>query len=354
MNPALVDLGLSPFFTQQLAPEEAADDRLARVIEVQRGRIIVRDANRDFAVVLGGSWFQKPSEHRPTVGDWVLLDAEGEKISRLLDRKSIFSRLAAGSKTEVQLIAANVDTLFVVTSCNDDFNESRLERYLALALEAGVDPVIVITKADQSDNSQSFFERARSINAQVPVEVVDAREPASVEALLGWVTHGSTVALVGSSGVGKSTLVNTLSGSELTQTGGIREDDAKGRHTTSYRALYQLSGGGLLLDVPGMRELKVAELERSVAETFADIEQLAFSCRFSDCAHDREPGCAVQAAVRDGSLDERRLSNYSKLVEEEARQSLSLAELRQRERQFTKVVNQHVARKRKPAPGDDG
>ena len=347
MNSELSDLGLTPFFTQQLTADEIEGGEISRIIEVQRTHVVVSDGIEEWNITPGGAWYQLPSRQRPTVGDWVLLDALRQKIVRLLERKSIFQRVAAGTKTDVQLIAANVDTLFIVTSCNDEFEESRLERYLALAYEAGVDVVIILTKADIAEDPESFAGRVRAVSPEIPVELVNALDAGTLSGALAWVSKGSTVALVGSSGVGKSTLLNTLSGSKLVQTGSIREQDAKGRHTTSYRSLHRLDGGGLLLDVPGMRELKVAELDTALSEVFGDIESLAKRCRFRDCDHDAEPGCAVRQAIESGDLESRRLVNYKKLVQEEARNTASIAEQRYKDRQLGKTIKEHIELKRK-------
>jgi len=346
MHAELINLGLTPFFTGQLTAEEIERGRSARIIEVQRSGVIASDGVVDWAIVLGGMWYQLPAEQRPTVGDWVLLDEQHQKIARLLERKSVFKRVAAGNTVDVQLIAANIDTLFIVTSCNDEFSESRLERYLALALEAGVDPVIVLTKADLAEDAEVYRNRVLALNSDLPVEIVNGLDAGTLQGVSAWVVSGSTCALVGSSGVGKSTIVNSLSGAELMATAAIREQDAKGRHTTSHRALHKLPGGGLLLDVPGMRELKVAQLDASLAEVFSDIETLARQCKFVDCAHDEEPGCAVRQGITDGTVDERRLNNYRKLLREESRHTASLAERRHQDRQLSKVIKQHVELKR--------
>ena len=346
MDTGLSDLGLSPFFSQQLSLEEMEQSRLARVTEVQRSLVIASDGVQERHITLGNNWYQLPAEQRPTVGDWVLLDDSQEKILRLLERKSVFKRVAAGSKVDVQLIAANIDTLFIVSSCNQDFNESRLERYLAMALEAEVDPVVILTKADLAPDAEHYRARAQSLRPGLPVELVNSLDSESLKSIANWISPGSTVALVGSSGVGKSTIVNSLSGEQQADTGGIREQDAKGRHTTSYRALYLLPTGGLLLDVPGMREVKVAQLESALTEVFDDIEKLSQQCRFADCQHHEEPGCAVQRAIEAGILDKRRLLNFNKLLREESRHSASLAEQRQRDRQFSKSVKQHIKGKR--------
>ncbi|UTW58828.1 ribosome small subunit-dependent GTPase A [Kordiimonas sp. SCSIO 12603] len=343
---ALFSLGLSSFFLQQLSAEEREQGKLARVVEVQRSQVTANDGINEWIIPLGGNWYQLPAEQRPTIGDWVLLDAKREKVLRLLERKSVFRRVAAGPKVDLQLIAANVDTLFIVTSCNEEFNESRLERYLALAYEVDVYPVVVMTKTDMAEDAESYRRRVQAMKPDLVVELVNALDVEDVQKLASWVSKGSTVALVGSSGVGKSTLVNSLSGQKLTETSGIREKDAKGHHTTSYRALYPLSSGGVLLDVPGMREVKVAHLSTSLAEVFDDIEAIAQHCKFRNCAHVEEPGCAVRAALEAGELDPRRLKNYQKLILEEARNTSSLSEQRHRDRQFSKMVRRHVKAKK--------
>ncbi len=341
----LLALGLSPFFTGQLGSDEIESDRIARISEVQRNGVTVTNGEINTDIVLGSTWFQLPAEQRPTIGDWVIVDQHRCRIERLLDRKSLFKRVASGGKASVQLIAANIDTLFIVSSCNSDFNESRLERYLALAAEAGVDPVIVLTKADTTDDPDSYLDRAAAINKSLPVELVNALDASSLEGVKAWISHGSTVALVGSSGVGKSTLLNGLAGRELADTGAIREDDGKGRHTTTYRSLHLMADGGVLLDVPGMRELKVANLDQSLSEVFDDIDGLATLCKFGDCGHGDEPGCAVRLAIEDGRLSPRRLRNFQKLLREDLRNTSTLAEQRHQDRQMAKHIRQHTQRK---------
>ena len=345
MVDSLQDCGFVPFFAQQTTLDKIENGCVGRVTEVQRSLITVSDGSEERSIPLTSSWHNAAPEDRPTVGDWVVLDDQCSRVERVLERKSIFRRVAAGEKIEIQLIAANIDILFVVTSCNEEFKESRLERYLALAVEAGVTPVVVLTKIDLSGDPDSYEERARSVQPGVPVESINALDRSTFDGVIAWIERGSTVALVGSSGVGKSTLLNTLAETKIAATNEIREDDKKGRHTTSHRALHRLPGGGLLIDVPGIRELKVAELDTALATVFDDIEAMASKCRFTDCRHESEPGCAVRNAIENGDIEARRLRNYLKLLRENERNSASLAEKRSQGRDFAKTIKQAKAEK---------
>ncbi len=339
----LIELGWRPYFQQQLTLDEVEQSIPARVVAIQRSGLTVDDGEQAFELPLGGKWFQLPPESRPTVGDWVLIDTARTTVVRLLERESVFQRMAAGDRSDVQLIAANVDVLFIVTSANEEFNVSRLERYLAVALEMHLQPVVVITKADLASDVDVYVEAAKVVRAGLPVEVVDARDPSQLDGVQAWCARGQTVALVGSSGVGKSTLVNTLSGASVQETSAIRERDSSGRHTTSHRSLHRLPSGGLLLDVPGIRELKIGDLETGVRAMFDDIETLAQQCRFTDCGHESEPGCAVREAIDAGELDARRLTNYHKLMREQRWASETIAERHKRSRDFGKAVRQHLS-----------
>lgn len=348
---SLPELGWSHFFQQQLSLEEWESTNPVRVLAVHRGSLDVAGENNRQQLSLPGSWQRLAAEDRPTVGDWLLLESESGRLARMLDRKSLFKRKAAGREASVQLMAANVDTLFIVTSCNQDFNLSRLERYLALALEAGVDPALVLTKADLSDDVAAYRRQALSLNPGLAVATVNALEDASVAALHAWCGPGQTVALVGSSGVGKSTLINTLCHTESQKTAGIREDDARGRHTTTARSLHLLPGGGLLTDSPGLRELQLSDCETGVASLFEDIEELAKNCRYNNCQHQSEDGCAVKAALDTGVLDTRRLANYRKLIAEQQRNAETIAERRQRDKDFGKLVRSVKAAQKKERNG---
>lgn len=269
---------------------------------------------------------------RPTVGDWVLVEGEAARarIVALLPRYSLIKRAAAGEHYRQQLIAANIDTAFVVTGLDADFNPRRIERYLLLLKGSGVTPVVVLTKQDIAEDAPAALMALTALAEQgVAVMKVNAKDAQSVAVLAPWLGGGCTVALVGSSGAGKSTLGNTLLGEARMKTGAVRAHDARGRHTTTHRTLFSLPQGGCLIDTPGMRELKPTGEERLDSAAFADIEQLARACRFRDCRHQHEPGCAVCAAIDAGQLDAARLGNYRKLAGELA-EALKAQKRRQR------------------------
>lgn len=331
--------------------------RPARVVEQHRTGYVVADApGAAFGIESLPDWLRPPGYRegrtdptdRPGVGDWVLIEGPERqaKAVALLPRRTAIKRGAAGEHYRQQLIAANVDVAFVVVGLDGDFNPRRIERYLLLVQGGGVEPVVVLTKADLSD-AVAAREALRDVTGlDVAVVAVNAKDAASVAQLDRWLGAGRTGVLVGSSGAGKSTLTNTLLGVERMKTGAVREHDSRGRHTTTHRALIPLPQGGCLIDTPGMRELKPTG-EEDVTDTFADVEALAAECRFRDCAHGREPGCAVRAAVEAGALDPQRLANWRKLSEEVAGAANRLATRRQQ-----KVESKAPAKTAHKRPGD--
>ena len=330
----LAELGWSAHFLSQLHLDELEKLTPLRVSEVQRNRATGLGPAGDQTLLFPPDI----AAGDVAVGDWVLIDPQTGRIERVLERRSTLVRRSAGETGAAQLIAANVDTLFIVTSWNADFNVARLERYVALALEAGCTPVIVLTKADLDDDPGAYAAKAWAISPEI-IDVIplNALDTSGLDPLRRWCGKGQTVAFAGSSGVGKSTLISGLTGLALT-TQGIREDDAKGRHTTTSRSLHLLPDGGLVIDLPGMRELGLVEAADGIDTLFADITDLAVQCRFRNCAHDTEPGCAIQAAIDKGVLDPDRLKRWQKLRREDARNSETLAEARARHRAFGKVI----------------
>ena len=340
----LSQLGWKSFFQQQLSLHEWESQDMARVIEVNRSNFVVLTKQQTKLRIDNN--INIPAL---AVGDWILLNNKGQFLRRL-ERSSLFTRKAAGKKVQTQLIAANIDTVFIVCSLNQDFNLNRIERYLALANEAGVEAVVVLTKLDCCDDPEPLIQQVRTLDSLLMVEAVNSLDPQSVQVLEPWCRQGNTVAFLGSSGVGKSTLLNTLLGCTTQPTAGIRKGDVKGRHTTTARTLHFLATGGILLDTPGMRELQLADCEQGIEATFNDVTSLASSCRFSDCQHETEPGCAVQQAIMEGRLQARRLNNYLKLLREQQINTETLAQKRARDRslgQYYRSVKKDAKHRKK-------
>ena len=316
-------LGWSKYFADQATSAALSKTPPVRITQVHRNTLHIQGVDLDMII---------PGLHGVTVGDWLLFDADAPRNSQLLSRKSLIKRRAPGHDRKEQLIAANLDTAFVVTSCNNDFSLARLERYVAMAHEAGVTPVIILSKIDLTTEASDFAAQAQSISPQLSVVCLDARSPEAVELLRPWCQAGQTVAFLGSSGVGKSTLTNSLAGNEAIATQDVRASDDKGRHTTTGRQLHILPSGCAVLDTPGMREIQLTDVSVGLEETFADLHALKQNCRFNDCAHKTEPGCAVQAAVASGEVDVPRLQRWLKLVAEDAENTKFLANRKLRDR----------------------
>ena len=354
---AIETLGWDPGWAETFAPHAARGRRPARVVAVHRETSIVRDETGDRPASVSGSFrFEALAvADYPTVGDWVALDGEGV-IAAILPRRTVFKRLAAdGTRRgagldDEQVLASNVDVALLVAGLDNDFNLRRIERYPAVAWSSAVTPVVVLNKADLADDVDGRLVAVDAIAPGVPVVPVSAWTGAGLDDLLVHLRPGTTAAILGSSGVGKSTLVNALLGEDRQKTAEVRVSDSRGRHTTTHRELFELPGGALLVDTPGIRALEVLGADEGLEPAFDDVATLAAACRFSDCAHAGEPGCAVDAALADGRLSEDRLASHRKLEREMARAARqgdprARAEHRRTWRILQKSVNEHMARK---------
>jgi len=319
----LARLGWTDFFENQRQRIERGDLLFARVVEMQRGWFRVAGEFEGLTETSGRFRYDvTEASNMPAVGDWVgvrVAEGEGRGVIHVrLERQSTVSRTGAGEASSQQVLAANVDTIFVVCALAEDFNLRRIERYLTIAWDAGATPVVLLTKADICDDVDAACRGVRQRLAFVDVLAVSAVSGSGIDALDAYLRPGQTVVLLGSSGAGKSTLVNRLIGREEQRVGAIRESDGRGRHVTTARQLFEVRGGALLIDTPGLREVQAWDGESAVAGAFDDVNALAQGCRFSDCAHDGEPGCAVLEAVAAGRLDADRLEHFRRLVREAA------------------------------------
>jgi len=328
--------GWSDSLARAFEPHARAGHLPGRIVVQQRDAYLVATDDGELTAKVSGRLRHEAREAgHPAVGDWVALSANlAERTATLhavLPRRTAFVRRAADSVQTAQVIAANIDVAFVVTSMNADLNPRRLERYLAAALQSGARPVVLLTKSDLSDAPQAQAAEITALAAGCPVLVVSARKGVGLDVLMEHVLPGETCVLIGSSGVGKSTLVNALLGEERMATQEIREADARGRHTTSHRQLVLLPGGGLILDTPGIREVGLIDADEGLAMAFDDIERLAETCRFRDCGHANEPGCAVRDALKTGALDPDRWASFQKL-------GLELAAVERKDERVAKEV----------------
>lgn len=335
-------LGWSPFYMSQLDLEELETLTPARIATVHRDRVVGFSELGTLELTLDPGI----TTAAVGVGDWVLCAPDQHRLIRVLERQTELTRGTEYHTGEKQLIAANLDTLFITSSCNNDFNPARLERYLALAHDAMITPVIVLTKADQADDPGVYIDQARVLGRNLEVIAMDAKSGDVAALLAPWCGKGQTVALAGSSGVGKTTIANALTGGDAA-TQAIREDDARGRHTTTGRSLHRMGSGGWLIDTPGMRGLGVAEVAYGIDATFPEISELAEQCKFRDCAHESEPGCAVQTAIAAGNIDPERLKRFKKLKRENQLATETIAQARDRGRKQGKTYRSAINKKDK-------
>ncbi|WP_042142312.1 ribosome small subunit-dependent GTPase A [Paucisalibacillus sp. EB02] len=300
------------------------EEHVARVMTVQKNSYRISDGETEYLAHLSGKFINEAisSLDFPSVGDWIevqkLPDEKKAVIKRVLPRKSQFVRQAAGLRTDAQVVAANIDTVFIVNSLNHDLNVRRIERYMLLAYESGAAPIVLLTKKDQmtEEEVESAISLVSEVAIGVPILAISSLNGDGIETFMDQLPNGKTGALLGSSGVGKSTLINALFGEKIQETKDIREDDSKGRHTTTHREMFMLPNGAMLIDTPGMREIQLWDGESGVESTFQDIEAFEKECRFVDCSHKSEPGCRVQEALENGELSEERYKSYVKLQRE--------------------------------------
>jgi ribosome biogenesis GTPase len=315
-------MGWTPFFEQAFELYQKEGYITGRVLLEHKHMYRIYSEHGDLLAEVSGKLRHHAISRGdyPAVGDWVVLSARPDEqratIHAVLPRKSKFSRKVAGQVTEEQIVASNVDTVFLVMAMNQDFNLRRIERYLVLAWESGANPVIVLSKADLCGNPAVLLTEVESVAMGVPIHVISSTENIGIDELTAYVSVGQTAALLGSSGVGKSTLINRMYGVDIQDTGGIREDDDKGKHTTTHRELIVLPNGGLLIDTPGMRELQLWDASEGLNSSFHEIADIAAECFYHDCKHQNEPDCAVKQALTDGTLDMERYNHYLKLQKE--------------------------------------
>ena len=353
----ITDLGMTEelaAWCRQHVPEEFT---VGRVTQEHRERYVVSDGETEYdAEVTGNLRFSAVSRSDfPAVGDWVRMTAydSGQAfIHGFLPRKSVLARQAVGKPGEIQIIATNIDVAFIVQAINNNFSVNRLERYLAICNAAGIEPVLVLSKTDLvgKEEIRAALHELENRGRQMKCVLLSNTTMEGMDQILGLIPKGRTCCVMGSSGVGKSTLINNLLQKEVLRTGEISHSTNKGRHVTEHRELFILDNGGIVIDTPGMKEVGITDIEEGVKATFGDIFDLGKECRFPDCSHISEAGCAVLAALEDGSLDSKTYENYLKIRKEQERFQITLAEKRKRDKQFGKLIKNYFRDKNKNDP----
>lgn len=316
--------------------------KLGRICEIRKNRFMISFEEREIFAVLKGSFYDAPPAALPIVGDCVsfIHNPGGDSvIQNVLERKTLLSRPDVFRPGQVQYMAANVDFCFIVTSLNEDYSPSRIARYTSIALSGGCVPVAILTKTDLCADAARYVREVAAISDKLRVHAVSAHSGEGLDALREYFADGKTICLMGSSGAGKSTLINALAGEEIMKTAAIRERDDKGRHTTTHRQMIRLDCGAFIIDTPGMREIGIALAEDGVDDTFSDIIELEGRCRFSNCRHESEPGCAVKAAVASGELSAERLRLYRELGAEKPNNYAKMKEISKRAKAYKKQKN---------------
>jgi ribosome biogenesis GTPase len=349
----LEDIGFSPWFQSQLDADKVAAHEVARVVSVHRDGFVVTNGQREVFAELSGNLFYTANSaiDLPTVGDWVYTNIYDDDthaiIHGVVPRKTILKRKTAGKLVDIQLVAANIDVAFILQSADYNFNLRRLERYLVMVNESGITPVILLSKCDlmPQDEVDEIKESILNIAPQVTVLAFSNLSKENIDTIKGSLLYGNTYCLLGSSGVGKTTLLNSILGNEQFETQSVSKKQSKGRHTTTSRELIALESGAMLIDTPGMRELGNMSVATGIDETFSEILELSQKCKFGDCSHTNEKGCAILAAIENGELSERRYTNYTKIQKESAFNELSYAEKRKKDKDFGKLIKSTIKSK---------
>lgn len=344
----LEDIGLSEELSNVLNSPDLSGFVIGRVTREDRERYVVTDGEQEYDAEITGNlrYSAESREDFPAVGDWVamtLYDSGQAFINKVLPRKSFLARRAVGKTGEIQIIAANIDIAFIVQAISNNFNVNRLERYLAICHSAGIEPVLVLSKTDLVTEKEivAALHELESRGRQVKYVLLSNITRDGIDQILGLIPKSKTCCVMGSSGVGKSTLINNLLQRDILKTGEISRSTNKGRHVTEHRELFVLDNGGIVIDTPGMKELGVTDIDEGVRTTFREIYDLAQSCRFHDCRHINETDCAVLDALESGALSRESYENYVKIQNEQERFQTSLAEKRKRDKQFGKLLKNY-------------